>query len=411
VEILHPRCAGLDVHKKTVVACARIAEDGRVRREQQSFGTFTSELIALAEWLLGHGVTHVAMEATGVYWKPVWHVLEGTGLQLLLANASRVKNVPGRKSDVSDAAWLADLLAHGLIPASFVPEQPIQELRGLTRMRKQLAREVAQHSLRIQKTLEDANIKLASVISDVLGKSGRAMLDALVAGEVDPQKLAALARPGIKAAPEELTEALRGQVTDYHRFELKMHLRIIDELRRAVAEVDHKIEEALRPFRVEADRVMALPGIAKTTAQVVVAEIGADMSRFPNHHHLLSWARMTPRMDESAGKKRSTRTQKGQVWLKTALVQAAWSAVKVKHSYFRAQFLRLKGRRGPKKAIVAVAASMLTAIYHVLKRGEDYRDLGVGFFDKRDRTKAARRHVRRLKELGFTVELSEPAAA
>jgi transposase len=348
------------------------------------------------------------MEATGVYWKPVWHVLEGR-FELVLANAMHIRNVPGRKTDVNDAMWIADLLAHGLIRGSFVPPQDVQRMRDLTRTRKQLVREVAQHTLRIQKTLEDANVKLTGTISDVLGQTGRAILDALVRGETDPERLADLANRGIRAPRAKLVEVLRGHVTDHHRFMLKLHLGQVDALRASIGEVDAQLGKALAPIRALADCLTTMPGVGDIVAQVIVAEIGIDMSRFPTAGHLVSWAGLCPRMDESAGKRRNTRIRKGAPWLKTTLVQAAWSAVGKKDSYSRAQFLRLKARRGAKKAIVAVAASMLTASYYILRDGVEYRDLGGDYFDRHDKSRTVHRLARRIEQLGYRVDLS-PAA-
>lgn len=408
MEVLHPRCGGLDVHKDTVVGCARVVVDGKAAQEVRSFATTTEGLTALAEWLASHGCTHVAMEATGVYWKPVWHVLEGR-FKLLLANAMHIRNVPGRKTDVNDAMWIADLLAHGLIRGSFVPPADVQRMRDLTRARKQLVREVAQHTLRIQKTLEDANVKLTGTISDVLGQTGRAILDALVRGETDPERLADLANRGIRAPRAKLVQALRGNVTDHHRFMLKLHLGQVDALRVSIGEVDAQLGKALAPIRALTDCLTTMPGVGDIVAQVIVAEIGVDMSRFPTAGHLVSWAGLCPRMDESAGKRRNTRIRKGAPWLKTTLVQAAWSAVGKKNSYSRAQFLRLKARRGAKKAIVAVAASMLTASYYILRDGVEYRDLGADYFDRNDKTRTVHRLARRIEQLGYRVDL-RPAA-
>jgi transposase len=408
MEILYPRCAGLDVHKDSVVARVRCVSQP-VIDETKSFATTTAALIELQEWLSSCGVTHVAMEATGVYWKPVWHLLE-EHFALVLANAQHIKSVPGRKTDVNDAAWIADLLAHGLIRSSFVPPAPIQELRDLTRTRKQLVREISQHTLRIQKTLEDANVKLASVLSSVVGASGRAILEALIRGESDPAKLADLAQGTARRKRAELIEALNGRVTPHHRRLLRLHLELIAALERALAEVDADVGKLLAPIQECARRLTTVPGISEITAHVVVAEIGVDMARFPTPAHLLSWATMCPRNDESAGKRRSTRTRKGSPWLKTALVTAAWSAIKVKNSYLAAQFQRLKARRGAKKAILAVAASMLTAIYHMLKNGTDYHDLGPEHFSRRDRSKTILRLVRRLNDLGCDVTVTPQAA-
>jgi transposase len=408
MEVIHPRCAGLDVHKDVLVACVRVADGAKVKQEVQSFDTTTKGLLDLVDWLTERQCTHVAMEATGVYWKPVWHILEGS-FELVLANAMHIKNVPGRKSDVNDATWISNLLAHGLIQGSFVPPEPVQELRGLTRTRKQLVREVVQHTQRIQRTLEDANLKIASVVSDILGQSGRAILEALIKGETNPERLVEVTNKRLKANRETLVEALRGRVTAHHRFLLKLHLAQIDSLTAAVRDVEARLGDSLAPFRVQVERLKTIPGVSDVVAQVIAAEIGLDMSRFPTAGNLVSWAGLCPRMDETAGKKRSTRIRKGAPWLKTTIVQAAWGAARTKDSYLRAQFLRLKSRRGPKKAIVAVAASMITAAYYILRDGVDYKDLGADHYDRRDKSKIANRLIRRLKDLGFKVEVKAAA--
>jgi transposase len=402
MEVLHPRCAGLDVHRDTVVACARVAADGTVAQDVRTFGATTKELMALSEWLTEHGVTHVAMEATGVYWKPVWHVLEGS-FELVLANAMHIKNVPGRKTDVNDATWIADLLAHGLIRGSFVPPAPVQDLRALTRTRKQLVRERASHVQRVDKILQDANLKLGSVLTDIMGQSGRAILDAIVGGETDPAKLVLLVDRRVKASRKAIADALHGTVTANHRFLLKLHLGQADGLQAAIDELDREVGERLDPFRVSAQRVTQIPGISDVASAAIVSEIGVDMSRFQTSAHIISWAGFCPRNDESAGKRRSTRLRKGAPWLKTLLVQCAWCAARTKNTYLQAQFLRLKARRGPKKAIMAVAASMLTAIYHMLKNGVDYRDLGADHFSRHDKTKSVNRLLRKIENLGFEV--------
>ena len=316
MQVIYPHCAGLDVHKQTVVACVRIAGDGPPLQEVRTFDTTTSGLLALADWLESFGATHVAMEATGVYWKPVWHVLEGH-FELVLANAAHVKNVPGRKTDVNDSMWLADLLAHGLIRASFVPPAAVQELRTLTRTRKQFVRERTAHVQRIDKVLEDANLKLGVVLSDILGKSGRAVLQAIIDGQDDPERLAACVTTRVKASRAELLEALRGRTSAHHRFMLKLHLGHIDALDKAVAEIESEVGLGLEPFRQAAKLLSTMPGLSAVSANVVVAEIGIDMSRFATPGHLLSWACMCPRNDESAGKRRSTRLRRGGKWLKT----------------------------------------------------------------------------------------------
>jgi transposase len=396
------------VHKDMLVARVRCVSDPP-HDEVKSFSTTTSALLDLNDWLTEHAVTHVAMEATGVYWKPVWHLLE-EHFQLVLANAQHIKNVPGRKTDVKDASWIADLLAHGLIRSSFVPPAPIQELRDLTRTRKQLVREIAQHNLRIQKTLEDANVKIGSVLTDVMGKSGRAILAALIAGESDPEKLAELAQGNARKKRAELVEALRGRIRPHHRELLRIHLNLIQALNQALADVDRRVGKTLAPIKHCARLLRSLPGVSDLTAQVMVAEIGVDMARFATASHLISWAGLCPRNEESAGKRRSTRVRKGAPWLKTALVSAAWAAARTKNSYLQAQFLRLKARRGAKKAILAVAASMLTAAYHMLKNGVEYQDLGADHFTRRDRSKAIQRLVHRLNDLGCDVQLTPQSA-
>jgi transposase len=408
MDVVHSRCGGLDVHKDVVVACVRIADGSKAKQEVRSFGTTTKDLVAMCEWLALFECTHVAMEATGVYWKPIWHMLEGA-FELVLANAQHIRNVPGRKTDVNDAMWIADLLAHGLIRGSFVPPTPIQELRDLTRTRKQLVREIAQHTQRIQKTLEDANVKIASFISDVLGLSGRAILEALIRGETEPEKLADLANYRLKVKRETLVEALRGHVTSHHRFLLKLHLEQITKLEEAIREVEARMGNSLAPFRSQVELLKTIPGVSDIAAQVIAAEVGLDMSRFPSAGHLVSWAGLCPRMDESAGKRRSTRIRKGAPWLKTTLVQAAWSGARKKNGYLRAQFLRLKSRRGPKKAIIAVAASMMTAVYYILRDGVEYHDLGGDHFARHDKTRIAKRLIRRLEDLGLEVQVRSAA--
>ena len=409
MKVLYARCAGLDVHKETVVACMRTAGDPEASYEVRTFETTTRGLLALSEWLAEHDCEHAVMEASGVYWKPVWHVLEPT-TGLTLVNAAHVKNVPGRKTDVNDATWLSDLLAHGLVRASFVPDTPTQELRGLMRTRKQLVREKTSHVQRIQKTLEDANVKIASAISNIMGTTGRAMLDAIVDGQTDPEVLARLAHPRIAASPSKLREALRGRVTPHHRFLVRLHLTQIDALDASIASIDEEVGRSLEPFRVAVEQLKSIPGVSDLAAQVIVSEIGLDMSRFPTAGHLVSWAGLCPRNDESAGKRRSNRLRHGAPWLKTLLVQCAWAAAtRKKDGYLRAQYLRIRTRRGAKKAIVAVAASVLTAAYHMLRDGTVWSDLGSDYFDRRNRDRAAQRLVRRLADLGFAVEL-KPAA-
>src|ERR1700687_5664870 len=342
MEVLHPHCAGLDVHKDTVVACVRHMVDGTVKREVRTFKTTTRDLTALSEWLSAEGCTHIAMEATGIYWKPVWHILGDGEFELVLANAAHVKNAPGRKTDVNDATWLADLLAHGLIRGSFVPDTQTQEMRGLLRTRKQLVRERTSHVQRLEKPLEDANIRLDSVIADIIGLPGRSMIEALIGGETDPDRLAALAHRRIKAPAEVLREALRGRVTRHHRFLLRLHLQQIDALDAAIAGIDQEVDDTVDPFPSAIRLLTTIPGISDLSASIIIAEIGTDMSRFPTEGHLISWAGLCPRNDESAGKRRSNRMRKGAPWLKTTLVRCAWGATRKKASCLQAQFLRLR---------------------------------------------------------------------
>lgn len=409
MKLFHERCAGLDVHKGNVVACVRIQAKS-VRHEVRTFGTTTSELLALGDWLASEGVTHAVMESTGVYWKPVWHVLSDGAVQLTLANAEHVRNVPGRKTDVKDAVWLADLLAHGLIHASFVPPPAIEELRELTRARRQLVRQRTQHVQRLQKTLENANVKLDGVVSDILGVSGRAMVEAMIAGETNPERLADLATSRLRVPRKDLVEALRGRVTRLHRFMLKTHLEQVDATDATIENIDKEVERTLEPFRGQVKLLKTMPGVSDQVARTLIAEIGTEMKVFPTAGHLVSWAGLCPELRESAGKRKSTRVRKGAPWLKPVLVQAAWAAARKKNTYFRAQFYRLRTRRGPKKATVAVAASMLTAAYYMLRDGTEYQDLGPDHFDTTDKPRATKALVRRLERLGYAVELKETAA-
>jgi transposase len=400
-------CAGLDVHKKLVVACARIVVGRRAEKHVERFGTTTQELMRLSDWLSSFDVKHVVMESTGVYWKPVWHVLEDD-FDLVLANAQHVKAVPGRKSDVNDATWLAELLAHGLVRSSFVPPPEIREVRDLTRTRKQKSRARSQETLRVQKVLEDANIKLSSFVSDVIGKAGRAMLEAIIAGESDPVKLAEL-RGKLRAEPAELEAALRGRITDHHRFLLRLHLDQIDAIDGVIARIDGRLEQLLEPFREQVERLTTIPGISTTIARIIVGEVGLDMSRFKSSDHAVSWAGLCPKLDESAGKHRSTRLRAGAPWLKTALAQGALAAMRAKDTHLRARFYAIKGRRGTAKAVMAVAATLLRCVFGVLSTNTPYRELGHAHINQVDAQKKADRLARRIRALGFAVVL-KPAA-
>jgi transposase len=374
MDLIHGCCAGLDVHKKTVVACLRRAGPaGRVDRQVRTFGTVTADLIALADWLDAEGVSHVAMESTGVYWKPVFHLLEGR-FEVLLVNAQHIKQVPGRKTDVKDAEWLAQLLQYGLLKASFIPPPPVRELRDLTRQRAQLVRERAAAANRIQKVLEDANVKLASVATDVLGASGRSMLAAIVGGSDDPAALAALAKGRLRGKAPELTAALHGLVTDHHRFLLRTLLRQVEQLEGLIAEYAARIEAVTAPFAEATARLESIPGLGRRAAEVIVAEIGTDMAAFPTAGHLASWAGLCPGNNESAGKRRTGKTTKGSQWLRAVLVQVAWSASHTKETIFSVTYRRWAKRLGKKKALVAVGHKILVVIYKLLKDRTDYRE-------------------------------------
>ena len=423
MEVMHERVAGLDVHKETVVACVRVMVGGRrPKRECRTFATTTEGLLSLLAWLTANRCSHVAMEATGVYWTPVWKILSDGDFELIVANAAHIKQVPGRKTDMNDATWIADLLACGLIRASFVPEEEIQELRSLTRTRKQLVREQTRHVQRLQKTLEEANIKLDSVVSDIMGVSGRRMIEAMIGGERNPQRLAALADRGLKASPKQLYDALHGRLREHHRFLLKLHLTQWDALDATIRDIDRQVdgqiermdettEDQQPPFRQLILRLCSIPGVSHLSATSILAEIGRDMRRFATAGHLVAWAGLCPGQNQSAGKVKSARLRKGAPWLKTMLIQCAWAAKRRKDSYYMAQFQRLKARRGPQKAICAVAASILTAIYHMLRTNAPHRDLGADYFDRRSPDAKAQRLVRQLTKLGFAVNLQPLDAA
>ncbi len=409
MDTIYPHCAGLDVHKDSVMACVRHLQGTAVRQEVRQFGTTTAALLELADWLAAEGVTHVAMESTGVYWKPIWNLLEDR-FTVLLVNARDVKQVPGRKTDVKDCQWIAQLLQHGLLRASFVPDRPQRELRDLTRQRSQLVAEKARVANRIAKTLEDANIKLGSVASDVLGASGRDMIRALIDGGSSPEAMAELARRRLRQKIPQLRQALTGRVTEHHRFMLGVLLAQVEHLESLVGQFDRRIEQVLRPFEIEAVRRLdSIPGLDVRAAQNVVAEIGADMGRFPTAGHLCAWAGLCPGNHSSAGKRKRGRTTEGNRWLKATLTQCAWAASRTKGTYLAAQYRRLAGRRGRKRAAIAVAHSQLVAAYHLIKGNVDYEDLGAEHFDTIERDRRARHFVKRLEAMGYEVTLA-PAA-
>ena len=400
MQVMYERCAGLDVHKKTVVACVLTPEG----QETRTFGTMTAELLALADWLLACGCTHVAIESTGDYWKPVFNILEGT-CEVILVNAQHVKAVPGRKTDVKDAAWLAELLQHGLLRASFIPPVAQRELRDLTRYRSTFIRERVTLINRVQKLLEDANIKLASVASDIMGVSGRAILAALLAGHTEPQALADLAKGRLRTKRELLAQALDGRVKPHHRFVLTELLCQIDGLDETIARFDAQIQAVYGSFEEAVGLLDTIPGVARHTAEMLVAEIGTDMSRFPSADHLAAWAGVAPGHHESAGKRTSGKTRKGNRFLRTTLVQAAYAAVRTKQTYLSAQYRRLASRRGKKRAILAAAHTILVMAYYMLQRQEPYREAGADFFDRLQPEDTARRLVKRLEHLGYHVVL------
>jgi transposase len=411
MDVIYPRCAAIDVHKRTAVASVGwVDEQGRRQRQTRTFSTMTADIERLRTWLAEHGVTHVAMESTGIFWRPLFNVLEER-FTVVLANAAHVKAVPGRKTDVRDSEWLLELMQHGLIRGSFIPPAEIRELRDLTRYRTGLIQERTREANRIQKVLEDANIKLGAVASDVLGVSGRHMLEAIVAGETDPRVLADLAKRKLRRKQAELEEALTGRVRPHHRLLLRELLDHVDYLDRAIERVSAAIAERTRPFAAALALLCSIPGIKQRTAEVLLAEIGADMGRFPSARHLCSWAAVCPGQHESGGKRRSGQTRKGNRWLRAALLQAAWAAVRVKGGYFGAQFRRIARRRGDKRAAIAVAHSILTVVYYVLTRGVPYADPGAEYFDRLRPEQHARYHARRLAELGFNVTLEPIAAA
>jgi transposase len=406
MEVVHPCCCGLDVHKASITACVLWAEGrGRPRKEKRRFGTFTRDLLALADWLRACGVTHLAMEATGVYWKPVWNVLDGHFSEVLLVNAQHIKAVPGRKTDQKDSEWIADLLQHGLLHGSFVPPQPTRELRDLTRYRVSLAQECNRIANRIQKVLEDANLKLASVATDALGASGRAMLRAIIAGEENAVTLANLAKGLLRNKMPELREALAGRVSSHHRFMLRELLDDLDHAERKMTTVEEEIDRRVRPFQDDIARLCTIPGVDRVTAWGLVAEIGFNMEQFPSAAHLASWAGMCPGNDESAGKRRSGTTRKGSAFLRRHLCQAGWAVSTKKNSYLSALFRRTARTRGTKRATMAVGHAILVIAFHLLKRQTTYVDLGPDYFDRRNPDAVRRSLVKRLQNLGHAVTL------
>jgi len=405
MDVVYERCCGLDIHKQLVVACLVVpGTNEQPVKAVRSFGTMTADLLELADWLSGAGCTHVAMESTGVYWKPIYNLLEAQ-FTLLLVNPKHFRAVPGRKTDVRDAEWLADLLRHGLLRASYVPARGERELRELTRYRTALVRERADEVNRVHKTLEGANLKLGSVATDVMGRSGRRILSALAAGQTDPAVLADLAKDKLRKKLPELERALAGRMGAHQRFLLAQQLQHLEFLEQAIDRVSAEIGERLRPVEAELGRLVTIPGVGRRVAEILVAEIGTDMSRFATAGHLASWAGMCPGQNESAGKRKSGRTRKGSPWLRAVLVEAAHGAARSKDTYLAAQARRLKGRLGWKKAMVAVGHSILVRVYYLLQRGTIYQELGPDYFIERDKQAVERRCVRGLERLGYKVTL------
>jgi transposase len=411
MEAIFRCCAGLDSHSRTVAACVRRMDDqGKIHSEVRTFGTMTHDLLALLDWLVAEGVSHVAMESTGVFWKPIYNILEER-FQILLVNARHVKNVPGRKTDVGDCEWIAQLLQCGLLRGSFIPPKPQRELRDLTRMRTQLTREMSSVANRIHKVLEDTNIKLGLVATDILGVSGRSMIQALIAGETDTVKMAEMARGRLRDKIPLLEQALVGKVSEHHQFMLQQLMDHLIYLESQIERLNQRIEVAAGPFEKAIAALIPMPGYEQASAQSVIAEIGPDMSPFRTDAHLSSWAKICPGNNESAGKRKSGATGHGNSWLRAILVQVAWAASHKKGSYFQAQYRRLAGRCGKKKAIVAVAHSILVVTYHILKYGRSYKDLGGDHFDRIARDRIRRYHIKRLESLGYNVRLTEKEAA
>jgi len=400
------RGCGLDVHQATVVACLLIVrKDGKVQKQMRTFGTTTRELVGLREWLLSEGCTQVALESTGVYWKPIYAILEGA-LEIVVANAQHIKKVPGRKTDVKDAEWIADLLCHGLLRSSFVPPKPIRELRDLMRYRRKLVESQAAERNRLLKVLETANIKLASVATDVFGMSGRLMLRALIAGKATPQEMAELAKGLLRKKIPELQLALEGKLEEHHRFLLELQLQRLEAAEKDLAALEQRIQQRLEPYAAQLALLDEIPGVDWTLAAVIIAEMGVEMSVFGSVSQLASWAGVCPGNNESAGKRKSSRIPSGNVYLKTGLVEAANAAARAKGTYLRDKFFRLKARRGYKRAVVAVAHKILVAIYHMLSQQVSYNDLGDLYLDKLNKNHLTRNLVHRLERLGYAVTLT-----
>lgn len=406
MQVVHERCCGLDVHKKSITACI-ITTKGK---ETRTFGAMTRDILQLADWIQEKKCTHVAMESTGVYWKPVYNLLETYNLELLVVNAHHIKAVPGRKTDVKDAEWIADLLRHGLVNGSYIPMREQRELRELVRYRKSLIEERSRETNRLQKVLEGCNIKLSSVVSNILGASSRAMIEAIINGIEDPMILARLAKGTMKKKVESLEQALHG-ITGFHQKRLvSVQLKHIDFLDTQIEELDSAIGEQLCPFEEDLELLQTIPGVGKRTAELLLAEVGTNMDRFPTDAHLASWAGMAPGNNESAGKRKSGKAPKGNKYLRSALVQSARAAARGKETYLSAQFKRIATRRGSNRAAIAVGHSILVIAYHILKKREPYKELGANYFDERKSNAVIKNAVKRIEKLGFSVKLEEVSA-
>lgn len=406
MEVVYKQCCGLDVHQKSVVACVMMPKG----KESRTFGTMTQDLLELSDWLVSCGVTHVAMESTGVLWKPVYNLLEGLGLTLLVVNAHHIKSVPGRKTDMKDAEWIAKLLQHGLLRGSYIPDRPNRELRELVRYRRSLIQQRAQAVNRIQKVLEGANIKLSSVASDITGVSGRAMLEAISSGQDDPDTLVLLAKGRLQSKRVELKQALRGLTGPHQRLLIQSLLRQLDFLANEVTSLDREIADRMVSCEEAINRIDTIPGVGRRTAEELLAEIGPDMSRFPSAAHLASWARICPGNNESAGKRKSSHIGQGNRWLRSALVEAARATAHTKNNYLSAQYHRLAARRGSNRATIALAHTILVIIYYMLVRGTSYHELGGNYFDERNEQAAIKRAVNRIEQLGYKVTLELAAS-
>lgn len=410
MQVLYPRCCGLDIHKKFVVACLMLTEpSGETTKDTRTFSTMTHDLLALLDWLREQGCTHLAMESTGSYWRPVYNILEGQ-LEVLVVNAYHAKAVPGRKTDVRDSEWLADLLRHGLLRGSYIPSPEQRHLRDLTRYRTHLVEERARLTNRLQAVLEDANVKLASVVTDIRGVSARAILDALIQGETDAETLAELAKGRLRTKREVLSQAVVGRLGEFHAFMLTEQLALLDYLEEAMQHVSDEIARRMHDDQEAIDLLDTIPGVSRRTAEILVAEVGTDMTRFPSAKHLASWAGMCPGNAESGGRRLSGKTRKGSAWVRRVLVEVAHVGAKTKNTYLSAQYRRIAAKRGKKRALIAVGHSVLVMIYHMLSRRQPYHELGGDYFDRRDRERAGQRLVKRLELLGYAVNL-EPKAA